>query len=123
MKRFFKMLLLVFFLIIIYSYYLVIEKIPDSIIAFEGENISFQTLFGIEIKDENSETIETLASTGSKISDEVGSSELEVSLFNMITIKEVELDVIPKTTVIPVRKYSRSKVIYKWSISSSECQR
>ena len=108
MKKLFKMLLLVFFLILIYIYTLVIEKIPDEIVAFEGESISFKTLFGIEIKEKNSsgnnyeKTIETLSSEGVKVSDNVGSSSLEVSLFNSITLKEIKLDVLPKTKVIPV---------------------
>lgn len=102
MKRFFKMLLLVFFLGLIYSYILVIEKIPDKIVAFEGENISFRTLFGIQLKDKNSETVEASSSDGNKLSDEVGSSKVEVSLFNTIPLKEVSVDIIPKTKVIPV---------------------
>lgn len=102
MKRFFKMLLLVFFLIFIYIYTLVIEKIPEKIVAFEGENISFQTIFGINVKEKNGESIETSSTSGDKVSDEVGKSSLEVSLFNTIPIKEVDIDVIPKTKVIPV---------------------
>lgn len=104
MKKFFKMLLLVFFLIVIYSYTLVIEKIPEEIVAFEGEDISFRTLFGIELKEKNNGkmTIETLSSEGVKVSDKIGTSSLEVSLFNTIPLKEVEVDVLPKTKVIPV---------------------
>ena len=102
MKRFFKMLLLVFFLGIVYSYCLVIEKIPDKIVAFEGEQISLRTLFGMQIKGENNETVETSSNEGNNLSNEVGSKEVEVSLFNTIPIKEVSVDVIPKTTVIPV---------------------
>ena len=108
MKRFLKMLLLVFFLILIYIYVLVIEKIPDEIVAFEGESVSIRTLFGIEIKEKSSNgntcerTIETLSSEGLKVSDNAGSSSLEVSLFNTIPLKEVKVDVLPKTKVIPV---------------------
>lgn len=102
MKRFFKMLLLVFFLSFIYCYTLVIEKIPEKIIVFEGENISFQTLFGIRINKKNNSAVEALSNSGSKVSDEVGSTSLSVSLFNTIPIKEVSVDVIPKTKVIPV---------------------
>ena len=108
MKRFLKMLLLVFFLILIYIYVLVIEKIPDEIVAFEGESVSIRTLFGIEIKEKSSNgntyerTIETLSSEGLKVSDNAGSSSLEVSLFNTIPLKEVKVDVLPKTEVIPV---------------------
>lgn len=102
MKRFFKMLLLVFFLSLIYSYCLVIEKIPDKIVAFEGEDISFRTLLGINVEGVNGKAVETSSSEGSKISDEVGNKKIEVSLFNTIPLKEVNVDVIPKTKVIPV---------------------
>ena len=39
MKKFLKMLLLVFFLLIIFVYLLVIEKIPSKITLFEGEKM------------------------------------------------------------------------------------
>ena len=102
MKRFFKMLLLVFFLGVIYSYFLAIEKIPEKIVAFEGENITLKTLFGVNIKGEGNETVETLSNDENSLSSEVGSKKMEVSLFNTIPLKEVNIDVIPKTTVIPV---------------------
>ena len=110
MKRIFKMLLLVFFLILVYSYTLVIEKIPDKIVAFEGEEISFRTLFGINVKEEDSGTVETLSNNGKNLSDEVGNSKISLSLFNTIPIKEVNVDVIPRTTVIPVGKIAGVKL-------------
>ena len=102
MKRFLKMLLLVFFLSIVYSYTLVIEKIPEELVVFEGEDISMNTLLGINIKGENEETLETSSSEGEKISEKVGTANLEVSLFDAIKIKDVNVNVIPKTKVIPV---------------------
>ena len=102
MKRFFKMLLLVFFLSILYAYTLVIEKIPEELVIFEGENISMKTLLGINIKGEDHKTIETSWSEGEKISQNIGKSKLEVSLFDKIKLKNVDVNVIPKTSVIPV---------------------
>lgn len=121
MKKFFKMLLLVFFLSVIYIYILVIEKIPEKIVAFEGENISFQTIFGIQVKEKNGNAIETSSISDKRVSDEVGKSNLEVSLFNTIPLKEVNVDVIPKTKVIPLGNIARSKIVYKWSFSGTEC--
>ena len=102
MKKILTMLLLVFFLSIIYIYSLVIGNIPEEIVVFEGEEISMKTLLGIIIKGENLETIETSSSNSNKISNEVGKSSLEVSLFDNITLKNVDVSVLPKTTVIPV---------------------
>ena len=102
MKKFLKMLLLVFFLVFLYMYVLVIEAIPDELVVFEGEKISMKTLFGISVKGENLETVETSSNQENKISTEVGKSTLEVSLFDNIPIKSVEVDVLPQTTVIPI---------------------
>lgn len=102
MKRIFKMLLLVFFLSLIYIYVIVIEKIPEKIVAFEGEDISLQTIFGIKVQEKNNDVIETSSNNEKKVSDEVGKTNLEVSLFNKIPIKEINVDIIPKTKVIPV---------------------
>jgi stage IV sporulation protein B len=102
MKKILKMLLLVFLLSILYSYTLVIETIPDELVVFEGEPISMRTLLGITIKDENQETIEVSSNSGNTVSDAVGKSTLRVSLFNNISLKDVDVSVLPKTTVIPV---------------------
>lgn len=102
MKKILKMILLVFFLSIIYIYTLVIENIPNELVVFEGENVSIKTLLGLSIKGENLETIETSSNQGNKISDKVGTSSIEVSLFDNISLKNIELNVLPKTTVIPV---------------------
>ena len=98
MKRYLKMLLLVFFLLVIFCYTLAIGKIPDKIVLIEGENISMKTLLGLEIKD----TVETSSNNEEKINDEIENKKLEVSLFDIFKIKDVDVDVIPKTKVIPV---------------------
>ena len=97
----FKKLLLVFFLLIIYSYILVITNLPDNLVVFEGETISMKTLLGLNIKI-NYETIETLSNNNQSITQQSGKATLEVSLFDNINIKNVNLDVLPRTKVIPV---------------------
>ena len=102
MKKTILKLLLVFFLMTIYAYTLAIENIPSNLVIFEGENIKLNTLFGITIKS-NSETIETVASSNHNlVSQKSGKATLEVSLLDYISLKDVKVDVIPKTKVIPV---------------------
>ena len=110
MKRALKMLLLVFFLIIIYVYTLLIESIPNELVIFEGENISMKTLLGITIKDKNNQTIEVSSNNGNSLSNETGKKSLEVSLFNNILLKNVDVSVLPKATVIPVGKIAGLKL-------------
>lgn len=93
MKKILKMLLLVFFLIIIYVYVLAIEKIPSKITLFEGEDINLKTVLGINFN--YADTIETSSSEGTK-------KNIQVSFFDNIPIKNVDVNVIPKTKVIPL---------------------
>ena len=102
MKKTIKMLLIVFFLILIYSYLLVIENIPETITIFEGEKIPIKTILGLNVKNYTSEIIETVSNEDSKISTKVGKSNLTLDLFNTLKIKDIEVNTLPKTKVIPV---------------------
>ena len=102
MKKILKMLLLVFFLLVIYIYTLVIGNIPNKMVVFQGEDISMQTLFGISVKYNDLETIETSSDLKSQASLNIGNNNINVSLFDNIPLKNVEVNVLPKTTIIPV---------------------
>ena len=101
MKKTIKKLLLVFFLILIYSYVLAIENVPEKLIIFEGENITIPTLLGLNIKSKSGETIETVASN-KNINQKTKKTTLQLSLFENINLKNVSVDVLPKAKVIPV---------------------
>lgn len=101
MKKFLKMLLLVFFLLTIYIYTLVISNIPNKLVIFEGESINMKTFIGMNIKSKES-TIETASTNGNRISEQAGRKTIEVSFLNALKLKEVDVNVLPRTTVIPV---------------------
>ena len=102
MKKNLKRLFLVFFLIVVYVYVIVIDTMPDELVVFEGENIKLRTLLGFSIES-NSDTIKTSSSNGETVeASKSGTTTLEVSLFNNILIKNVSVDVLPRTKVIPV---------------------
>lgn len=102
MKKNLKKLFLVFFLMVVYVYVIVIDTMPDELVVFEGENIKLRTLLGFSIES-NSDTIETSSSNGETVeASKSGTTTLEVSLFNNILIKNVSVDVLPRTKVIPV---------------------
>lgn len=102
MKKTITKLLLVFFLMVIYAYTLSIENIPDNLVIFEGENIAMRTLLGINVKV-NSETMETASSSNSNtVNQKSGKATMQVSLFDNISLKNVNVDILPRTTVIPV---------------------
>lgn len=101
MKKMLKRLLLVFFLMVIYSYVLVIENVPNEMVLFEGENAYIRTLLGVKITSDK-DVVEVVSSNNSKINANTGKATLEVSLFDNLFIKNVNVDVLPRTTVIPV---------------------
>ena len=100
-KNFFKKMILLIFLLIIYVYVLVIMNIPDEITIFEGENLSLKTIFGIALHSED-EVLEVSSNSGEKTINKIGNETLSVSLFDKLFIKSVDVSVLPRTTVIPV---------------------
>ncbi len=100
-KKFFKKIIVLMFLFILYVYILVIQYLPDQITIFEGENISLKTIFGMSVNSED-EVLETSVNTGEKTINKVGSEKLSISLFDNFIIKDVNVSVLPRTTVIPV---------------------
>lgn len=97
--KFFRRFFLVLFLTIVLIYVTNITSIPDSIILFKGEEIQLGTIYGIYINN-NYETIETASNiNGNNILEK---KKISIKLFNLINIKDVEVNTIPKTKVIPL---------------------
>lgn len=102
MKKTITKLLLVFFLMVIYAYTLTIENIPNQLVIFEGENINVKTLLGMQIKMDT-EVMETASNYNENtVSPKSGKATLQVSLFDQISLKDVNVDILPRTKVIPV---------------------
>lgn len=103
MKKFAKITLIIF-LFIFYLYVVAIDSIPNSLILFEGQSLNINTIFGIDIKNNNKEydAIPTSSSINGKSFNKTGSTTLAVNLFGEFTVKTIEVDVIEETYVIPV---------------------
>ena len=89
MKKILKKLIIAFILCIlisIYVYICAIDAIPESTILFEGESLNLRTLYGITLNSD------------------------KVQLFNTLTVKEVSVSVIERTTVIPVGQVAGLKL-------------
>ena len=86
-----------------YFYILSIQSIPDNIIIFEGESINIKTILGLKAKlTEKDQIIETLSRTQTNTINTAGKKVVKLSLFENIFLKDVNVDVLPKTKVIPV---------------------
>ena len=103
MKKFIKRTILLSIIIIVYIYVLVITNYPDNLIVMEGESINLKTILGINVNFVNENDVVEVSSRDSqnKVSGS-GTKKISVSLFNDIALKEINVDVIPKTKVIPL---------------------
>lgn len=100
--KFFKKILIVILLLIIYIYVCNISMLPNNIILIQGEQLKLDTILGINVK--NAETMQASSNLNNSIVDETGKMTLNLSLFNLFPVKDVTVNVIPKTSVIPLGK-------------------
>lgn len=104
MKKIFLKVLLILLLLILYIYTIFIQSIPDNIVIFEGESISLKTILGLKayITNEDDEIIDTISYNGTNKINNRGKRTVKLNLFENIFLKDISIDVLPKTTVIPV---------------------
>lgn len=113
MKRKISIFLLLFILFIVYIYVANITLFPKSILLMQGENLNLRTLWGVKISEKESSNpnigeykkenlVEASSIAEDSIIQEVGKVSLNLNLFNSIPIKDVSVNVIPKTKVVPL---------------------
>lgn len=97
-----KIIPIIFFLLILLIYITNITAIPNNIILFKNEELNLGNIAGVtvNVKGDNYTAIQT--SAGNNDIDTSEKVTLQVSLFNTIPVKNVTVNVIPTTTVIPV---------------------
>ncbi|MBP3503133.1 MAG: SpoIVB peptidase [Clostridia bacterium] len=103
----FKKIFVISILLIIYIYICNITLLPSNIIIFEGEELNLKTLAGINIKRANNSKAEIIQASSNvkeneNIYETAGTFELNLNLFGTIPVKEINVNVIPKTKVIPL---------------------
>jgi len=102
MKKIFLKICLISFLLLVLVYVTNITAIPDDIILFQGEELNLGVILGISIK-ENKESFEAIETSSDINSDNrVEKKKVKLSLFNLIEVKEIEVNTIENTTVIPL---------------------
>ena len=98
-----KPFLLVIFLSLVLIYVTNITQIPNSIILFKGEKMNLGNIFGVNINT-NTNNYDAIY-TGVDISNNenrVEKTKISLELFNLIKVKDIDVSIIPKTTVIPL---------------------
>ena len=97
-----KRILLIIFLLITLIYVTNITSIPDSVILFKGEKLNLPTIAGIYINEKTNEEEAIQTSTSLENVNTIEKKKVSLKLFNLIDIKEIEVNTIPTTTVIPL---------------------
>lgn len=93
-------ILTILVLLSIFVYISSIESIPENIVIFEGEKLNLKIAAGLSLDDYETEL--AASNINNKKISTTGSNNLQLNLFGNIKIKNVSVDVIPKTTVIPI---------------------
>lgn len=93
-------IIIVSILLVMLAYVTNITSIPNSIILFENEEFTIDTIAGINIK-ENSSTIEASSELVESYSKERTTKTYNVSLLG-VNLKTITTNTIPKTKVIPL---------------------
>lgn len=99
MKKIRKVIFILLLLIIL-AYTTNITAIPNSVIIFEGEELNLGTTWGLFLKEKETKTVQTSSTINNK--DILSKKTVTISLFNLFDIKDLEVNTIPETTVIPL---------------------
>lgn len=100
--KLYKKILIIIFLIIVYLYVCNISMLPNNIILMQGELLNLNTFLGINIL--NSEAMQASSNLNNSIVEKTGKLDLKINLFNLFPVKDLTVNVIPKTSVIPLGK-------------------
>ncbi len=101
-----KKIFIVSFLILLLIYVTNITSIPDNIVLFQGESLKINTVFGVNLQNKNTQNLSYEAiQTSSIVSSDtsrIGKFDYKLNLFGGIPLKDVTVNVIPKTSVVPL---------------------
>ncbi len=101
--KLYKKIIIILLLLIIFIYVCNITLLPSSYIVMQGESLNIFTIIGLTIKQKNDlQTLQTVSNTNKTKVNELGKVDYNLSLFNTFSLKNINVNVIPKTTVIPM---------------------
>lgn len=99
----YKKIIIVILLMLVFAYVCNITLIPSSYIIMQGENLNIFTLLGLYIKPKvNYQTMQTASNINKTKVNELGKIDFDLSFFNIFKLKEINVNVISKTKVIPM---------------------
>ena len=101
--KLYKKIIIVILLMLVFAYVCNITLLPSSYIIMQGENLNIFTLLGLYIKPKvNYQTMQTASNINKTKVNELGKIDFDLSFFNIVKLKEINVNVISKTKVIPM---------------------
>lgn len=97
-----RKIFLILFLLVILVYVTNITSMPKSVILFKGEELNLEAVLGIKFKELDNQYKTVEASATIENTEKLEKRKVAVNLFNIIDVKKIEINTIPKTTVIPL---------------------
>ena len=101
--KLYKKIIIVILLMLVFAYVCNITLLPSSYIIMQGENLNIFRLLGLYIKPKvNYQTMQTASNINKTKVNELGKIDFDLSFFNIFKLKEINVNVISKTKVIPM---------------------
>lgn len=100
-----KFLLKIFIIVIlfvVYIYVIAINAIPENIVIFQGEDVNIKTILGLNVNVVDEENALETSSTNQNGINNSNKQTAKLNLFQKIFLKNIDIDVLPKTKVIPI---------------------
>lgn len=100
-----KKITIIILLLVIYVYTCYIVFLPSNYIIMEGENLEINTLLGMSLISKGSsnlEAVQAVSNINKNKVNQVGKIDFSLNLLNLFNIKDVSVNIIPKTSVVPV---------------------
>ena len=103
--KLYQKIITILLLLIVFIYVCNISLLPQSLILIQGETLDLNTMLGISVgKTNNTETMEAASNLNQNIINSAGNMQVSLNLFGKLPVKEITVNVLPKTTVIPIGK-------------------
>lgn len=102
-----KKIVIILLLFVIYIYVCYFSFLPNQYIIMQGESLKINTLFGATLvpkKTSNLQIIQTVSNFNHTKVEQVGKIDFNLSLFHLFKVKDLSVNVIPKTSVVPIGK-------------------
>lgn len=103
--KLYQKIIIILLLLMVFIYVCNISLLPQNIILIQGETLNLNTILGISVGKTNyTQTMETASNLNKSAINNPGNMQVSLNLFGKLPVKEITVNVLPKTTVIPMGK-------------------